>query len=214
MSSTSLRDQLGVPADPEFEIELPPGWSRQPVEKAVFERLAEGLKQRLMKAHKPQVYAELKMMLDQSFDHMRRNGAFAFFTATEQDPATLAIPASIIASTRKAAPGGNLDDLAKDVIRNQGATPLLGDKRFLRFEQEQTVRIGTDTVINHSIIYITPIPGSKRRRALQLVAGFGRTPDTPTDHPSMEAQRLLFDACVSTLRWRTPGGRVIGGTRP
>ena len=202
MNTASLREEMGARPDPDFDMELPPGWSRQPVTTEVLETLTAGIKKRLMEAHKPDIYAQLKVMLQESFEIMRRDGAFAFFSATSQEPGTLWIPASIVASVRKAEAGQTLDDLARDLIRNQGATPLLGDRRTLRFETERTVRMGTETIINHSLIYLTPIPGAGRRRALQLVAGFGRTPGTPADAPAIQAQRFLMDSCVSTVRWR------------
>jgi hypothetical protein len=200
----NLREQLGVKPDPDFDMDLPPGWSRSPVSRVVLETMSASMKKRFMEAHKPQLYAEVKAVLEESFEAMRRNGAFAFFSATEPDTGTLWIPASIVASTRRAAPGESLDDLARTLIRSHGATPLLGDKAVLRFEQEKTVRMGTETIVNHSVIYLTPVPGAKRRRALQLVAGFGRTPETSADDSRVTAQKFLFDACVSTLRWRAP----------
>lgn len=204
MSGRSLRDQLGGTPDPEFDLELPVGWTRRGVGKDAQDVVLTSLKQRLMREHKPQVFADMRPLVEQSFDTMRRNGAFAFFSPTEPEPGTLWLPASIIASIRRAEGGGTLDDFARTLIRDHGATPLLGDKRTLRFEKEKTVRLGTDTVINHSLIYLTPMPGARRRRALELVAGFARTPDVPSDAPYMERMRFLFDTCVSTLRWRQP----------
>lgn len=203
MTSSDLREALGVTPDPEFEMELPPGWSRRSVDDTALDSMQSGLKKRLMEAHQPQLYAELKTVLAQSFEQMRRNGAFAFFSGTEPDPGTLWVPASIVASIRRAEPGGTLDDLARTLIRSHGATPLRGDRGTLRFEREKTVRVAETSIVNQSVIYLIPVPGSKRRRALQLVASFGRTPDVSADHPSVRAMTLLFDSCVSTLRWHS-----------
>lgn len=202
MSTSSLREAVGIEPDPDFDLELPPGWTRQEVGNDALDAMLTGLKRRFMEQHRPDLYAQMKSMVQNSFDEMSRNGVFAFFSATEPDEKTLAIPASMHASIRRSEVGGSLDDLARSLIQSQGATPLLGDQRVLRFEQEKTVRLGTETIISQSIIYLTPIPGAKRRRALQLVAGFGRTVGTPPDDPYVESLRTLFDACVSTLRWR------------
>jgi hypothetical protein len=173
----SLRDSLGVVPDPDFEMDLPPGWSRRAVDDETFDMMVSGLKKRLMQQHKPDVFTEVRRMLKKSFDDMRQAGGFAFFVATEQDPATLWMPASIVASIRRAEPGASLDDLARNLIVNRGATPLMDDVRTLRYEQEKNIQLGGESVLSRSVTYLIPIPGSKRRRALQLDAGFG-TPIT------------------------------------
>lgn len=106
-------------------------------------------------------------------------------------------------------PGQTLDDLVRGLIQQNDATPLLGDKRTLRFETERSVRVGTDTIISHSVVYMTPVPGSARKRALVLVAGFGRPVDMSSDADVIQATRFLLDACVSTLTWRVPAPAVV-----
>ncbi len=200
----TLRDDLGVQPDPEFDMELPKGWARHGVGDDTMQAMLAKVKQRCMQNHQPQLFAEMKTQLEQAFADMRRSGVFAYFCPTDPDPSTLVLPASINASMRRSEPGQSLDDLARTLIREYGATPLLGDPRTMRFETEKTTRLGTETIVNHSAVYLTPVPGSMRRRALSLVAGFARTPDTPSDAQPIEAMRSLFDACVSTLRWRAP----------
>ncbi len=189
---------------PDFEMTLPPGWTRKPVDDETLDGMLTTLRERLMKQHQPQAYAELRGLVKQSFASMKQEGAFAFFSATEQDDSTLWIPASIIASEKRAEAGRSLDDLARMLITEYGATPLREDKRTMRFERERTVRLGNETVISQSIVYLTPIPGTGRRRALQLVAGFGRSPGDAADDPYLLEMKRLFDTCVSTLRWRAP----------
>lgn len=201
---TDLREAIGLQADPEFDLELPAGWTRQEVAGDALESMLAAMRRRFMEQHRPDLYAEMKTMVKKSFEDMERNGVFAFFSPTKEGEGTLAIPASIHASIRRAEPGETLDDLARSLIQGRGATPLRGDSRTLRFEQEKHVKLGTETIVAQSVIYLTPIPGAKRRRALQLVAGFGRTVETPADHPNLQAMKLLFDACVSTLSWRPP----------
>ncbi|MBG6098978.1 protein TPRXL [Nocardioides sp. WG-D5] len=198
----NLREALGVPVVPEFELELPDGWARHGVDDASLEAMLAAAKQRCMEAHAVHLYAEVKGQLEAAFASMRKGGVFAFFAPTTPGDGTLAIPSSINASIRSGEPGQTLDNLVRTLIRDHGATPLLGDHRTLRVEKEKTTRVGTEIVINHSVVYLTPIPGAKRRRALSLVAGFARTPDIDADSESINSVRLLFDACVSTLQWR------------
>lgn len=199
---SGLRESLGVVPDPDFEMDLPPGWSRRAVDEETFNVMVSGLKQRLMQQHKPDVFTEARRMLKKSFDDMRQAGAFAFFVATEQSSATLWMPASMIASVRRAEPGSSLDDMARDLIVRRGATPLMDDVRTLRYQQETTIRLGAESVLSRSVTYLIPIPGTKRRRALQIVAGFGTPLNMPANDPYVLATTFLFDSCVSTLRWR------------
>lgn len=198
----SLKEALGVAPDPDFEMSLPPGWSRSAVDEQTFEAMVSGLKRRLMQEHKPELYTELRRMLKKSFDEMRQNGAFAFFVATEQQRTTLWLPASMIASIRRPDPGSSLDELARSLIVGRGATPLMGDVRTLRYEQEKTIQVGGDSVVSRTVTYLIPIPGTKRRRALQIAAGFATPLEMAADDPYVLGTKFLFDSCVSSLRWR------------
>lgn len=202
----TLREELGATPDPEFQLELPKGWGRHGIDDASLQAMLAKVKRRCMDNHQPQLYIEMKTHLEQAFADMRRAEVVAFFCPTDPGPETVAIPSSINASIRKAESGQTLDDIARGLIRDHDAKPLFGDPRTLRFESEKSIRIGTATVINHSAVYLTPIPGTMRRRALALVAAFARTPDVSADSVSMNATRSLFDACVSTLRWTHPEG--------
>jgi hypothetical protein len=200
----TLREELGVRTDPEFDLALPKGWARHGLDDATLTTLITQVKHRCMESHRLQLFAELKAQLETSFADMRRAGVIAYFSPTDPGPDTLAIPASINALIRHAEAGATLDDEVRSLIRDHDAQPLLGDKTTLRFETERTTRLGMETIVSHSVVYMTPVPGSHRRRALVLVAGFGRPIDVPTDSDSMNAMRLLFDAVASSLTWRAP----------
>ncbi|SEE90352.1 hypothetical protein [Ruania alba] len=204
MTATTLRDEMGVRDDPEFEMTLPPGWARRTPDAATMEDMLARMKSRLMEAHRPDVYGQLRAQVQQSFADMRKNGVFAMFVPEGSEEETLYLPVSMNASIRRADVGETLDQVVATLVRSHGATPLLADKRTIRCERQQPVQIGSDTIISHSVLYLTPIPGAKRRRALQLVAGFGRPVDTPDDTPAFNAMRSLFDACVASVRWRAP----------
>lgn len=94
-----------------------------------------------------------------------------------------------------------MDAYVRNLIANDGGVPLVGDKRVTRVERERVVDIEGSSMTRTGIEYLTPVPGSKRRRALQLVASFARPSSTPGDDPDIVAYNVAFDVCVSTLRW-------------
>ncbi|NYF98791.1 protein TPRXL [Janibacter cremeus] len=201
---STLREQLGGTPDPDFEIKLPTGWERRSPDDADRERFEAGLKQRFMRMQRPDLFAQVREMLRESYDGMRREGAIAFYTATGESQDTAWVPGSLVVSLRRPPTGETLDGLVKHAIREYGAAPLFGDTRFVRFEQQKKVTVEGGTIAQTTIVYLTPIPGSKRRRALQFTASFGRPVEAPTDDERGRAYTSLFDLMVSTLRWHPP----------
>lgn len=199
--SSDLRSALGVQPDPDFDLDLPPGWSRREVDDETFNLMVADLRRRTMEVHRPEIYAEARRLLKKSFDDMRRGGAFAFFCATEESDSTMWLPASIVASVRRPEPRQSLDDIARTLILSHGAKPLMGDMRTLRFEKESRVQMGAEPVVSHSVTYLIPMPGTKRRRALQLVGAFSVAAGTPSGDDKVLATKFLFDSCVASLRW-------------
>lgn len=202
---SDLREELGFHADPDFDLELPAGWSRGRPDQETLDQMLNVIKRRMMDAHRPDMYSQIRTLLSKAFDEMRRNGVFAYFAASSSAEDALYIPASMTASIRHADHGESLDALVSGLVRNHGATALRGDKRTVRVEREKTVRIEKTTIVNHYVSYLTPIPGANRRRALQLVASFGRDLELSSNSPGVSATRELFDACVATLSWRHAG---------
>lgn len=198
----TLREELGVRPDPDFDLVLPAGWARHGLDDATYAAMVAQVKRRCLEAHRPELFVEMTALLKEQFTQMRRAGVIAFFSPTDPGPDTLAIPSSINATIRHSQHGETLDDEVRMLIREHGAQPLMGDKTTVRFETEKVSRLGTETIVSHSAVYLTPVPGSRRRRALVLVAGFGRPVDVRPDSDSMNAMRFLFDTCVSTLRWQ------------
>lgn len=184
----------------DFSLELPRGWARFDIDGG-HDALLAGMKKRFIEGHRPDLFVEAKATFDKAFDGMRKNGVFAFFAPAVGDTDSVVLPASINASLRTSEAGESLDKLARDAIHRYGAKPLFGDARTLRFERERTIELGGESVVNHSLIYLTPVPGTQRRKALQLVAGFARTLDVSADSAPMVATRALMDSCVATLTW-------------
>lgn len=201
----SLREQLGGAPDPEFELTLPTGWVRREPSDAQRDEIVSTARTRLMQAHRPDLLARLQPLIDDAFQKMADESVIAFFTPGSGDDTALAIPGSLVASVRRS-PGAdaNLDPMIRSLVRDAGATPLLGDKRFLRLEREKTVTMDDGQLRQTTVVYLTPVPGSDHRRALQLTATVLRPVDVPADDEPFVLMKALFDLCASTLTWKAP----------
>src|SRR5699024_3307075 len=197
----TLREELHLPEAPRFEIELPPGWSRREVSSDTLTEISAAAKRNMMKAHQPQMYGAVERLLHEAFDGMKRAGAFEFFAPIEASAEAPSMVASLLARIRRTQDGQSLDRLVSDLIRVKGAAPLLGDKRTIRYEDIENVRVETETFVNHSVTYLTPVPGSKRRRALELVASLVRPVAVGPESEHFIAQKYVMDLCVASLRW-------------
>src|SRR5690625_7710933 len=103
-------------------------------------------------------------MLEKQHEEMRRGRAIAYYAPASGED-TLWMPCSVIASIRHSTDGGSLDETMARTIQHYGATPLLGDKRFIRFERDGLPRVQDGTIATISVGYGTPVPGSRGRRA-------------------------------------------------
>lgn len=201
----SLREQLGGAPDPDFELSLPTGWVRREPGEADREELVSTLRTRLMQGHRPDLLARMQPLIDDAFQKMADESVIAFFTPGSGDDTALAIPGSLVASLRRTPAGdANLDPMIRSLVREAGATPLLGDKRFLRLERERTVTMEDGQLRQTTVVYLTPVPGSDHRRALQLTATVLHPVDAPDDDEPFVLMKTLFDLCVSTLTWKQP----------
>lgn len=200
----TLRELLGGPRDPEFELQLLPGWARHVPDEADEARIEAALRQRFLQAHRPDLLVEARTLLRESHETMRDEGVVAYYAPTDPGDDTLWLPGSLLVTVRTPPAGGTLDDVVRAAIRELGAKPLFGDKRFMRFERERTIDLDEGSIVSSTIEYLTPIPGSRRRRALQLTAAFGRPSGVSADDERIRAFVLAFDACVASLRWVPP----------
>ncbi|WP_072315039.1 hypothetical protein [Agrococcus sp. Marseille-P2731] len=199
-SAIPLREELGAPADPEFELELPEGWVRHDATAETEQRMLQAARRRLMEAHRPDLYAQLRAQVEESFAAMRRMEAIAHFGPEPGAPDWAFLPASLIATVRTPQPGVTLQQEMAQRIR-EGATALHGDRRFIRDERELDITVGTDAAKQRTVVYVTPMPGSRQARALQLTLVITRGAEFPGDDPALVTMLRLFDACVATLRW-------------
>ncbi|MGO4681881.1 hypothetical protein [Microbacterium sp. 2MCAF23] len=201
----SLREQLGGAPDPDFTLILPPGWERRGVDDATERSMLGAMRQRLMTAQRPELYAQMNRLLREAFVQMRKVSVVAMFVPADDAEHALFLPASLTASIQRSDSGENLDDFVRTAIREHGATALLEDQRFLRMERDEVQTVEGERVGVTTVVYITPMPGSQRRRALRLTLVLMRPDDVPLDDPPLVAMRALFDLCVSTLAWLPAG---------
>lgn len=208
--STDLRSELGATPDPDYELELPRGWVRSRPDDEALQHMLSVLRDRTQRAHLPDAYVQIKKLLEDSFAQMRQHAVTDVFMPGTDGDGTLYLPASMTGSVVHATPERTLEQLVHSMVRDLGARPLRGDTRIVRMAQERRMRISDATLMNHTITYLAPIPGTKRRRALRLVASFGHLPELPDYDAQVGVLQELFDSCAGTLRW-TPAGRGAPG---
>ncbi len=202
----SLRDLLGARPDPEFELSLPKGWERHepsPESQALIEqRLRRSLMQ-VGSVDALQASGVLRNMLRQSMDEMRKQNVVAYFAPSGTDVSTpFPVPASIIATIRSAPSSAEMDGYIKRMILEERAEPLGKNRALLRIERESIRGEGDAQMVLSSTLYVTPVPGTRRRRALELLAGYGRPADIPRDDEQIQFVHAFFDLMVASLRWK------------
>lgn len=204
----SLREMLGSAPDPEFELTLPRGWERSAPTADAQVDLERRLSRKLMSVGSVDAMhadARLRGVLRQAMNDMRERKVVAWFApSAETDGPPFPVPASIVATIRSAPTTQLMDGYVKGLITKDGARPLADNRALLRLERENVREEGGARVVLSSTLYVTPVPGSRRRRALELLAGYGRPADVPRDDEEVEFLHTFFDLMVSTLRWREP----------
>lgn len=208
--SMDLRTELGAKADPDYELELPRGWVRSHPDEHALKHMLTVLRDRTQRAHLPEAYVQVKKLLEDSFAQMRQHAVTDVFMPGTEGAGTLYLPASMTGSVVHATPEQTLEQLVHGMVRDLGARPLRGDTRIVRMAQERRMRIFDATLMNHTITYLTPIPGTKRRRALRLVASFGHLPELPDYDSQVRVLQELFDSCAASLRWKPAGQGAPG----
>ena len=201
-----LRVLLGAPSDPEFELSLPTGWERHDASPESQALIVQRMRRQLMRAggvDAMRAFSTLRGMLGQSMDDMRREGVVGFFAQSAVDASSpFPVPASIVAKVRSAPSAEEMDGYVKRLIVDEGAVPLGGNRALLRVEREHVRGEGDAKLVLSSTLYVTPVPGTRRRRALELLAGYGRPTDIPRDDEQIQFVHAVFDLTVASLRWK------------
>ena len=201
----NLRDELLGTARPvpEYSLVLPSGWAEYDATAESERELVRLASTRLRQQHRPDLDAQLRALTGRAFAGLRSANAHRIYLQTEAWADELVLPLSITAAVRTAPGGGTLDSVVAELIRD-GATSLRGDKRFVRWERDTTVAVGSTTVGQRTAAYLTPFP-HRRTKALQFTAVAVHPVDDPTEawRPVVERMLELTDAVVSTFAWRT-----------
>jgi hypothetical protein len=200
----NLRDELlGTTRPvPEYSLVLPSGWAEYDATAESERELVRLASTRLRQQHRPDLDAQLRALTGRAFAGLRSANTHRIYLQTEAWADELVLPLSITAAVRTAPGGGTLDGIVAELIRD-GATSLHGDKRFVRWERDTTVAVGTTTVGQRTVAYLTPFP-DRRTKALQFTAVAVHPVDDPTEawRPVVERMLELTDAVVSTFAWR------------
>lgn len=198
---SSLKAELRGETLPEFVMTLPHGWVRRAPTDDVREEMLTAAKRRLMQAHRPDLYGQTVGMVTKLFSEMQRMETVAFFGPAQDAPESAFLPATLTASVRRGPNGESLDEMVAQLIRREGATALGADKRFLRWDQETSETMDGTRVATTTVIYVTPIPETGRKRALQFTLVITHDPDAAGDEEFVQGLKGLFDAHISTFTW-------------
>ncbi|WP_277050616.1 hypothetical protein [Ruania albidiflava] len=177
-----------------------------------MKKMGRQVRDRLAAVGRTDLAPEAHGLVLSSFKELRKQDVIAVFSATEDRDDTIWMPGSMLATIRRAGADHNLDELVVHLIREYGAAPLFGDKRFVRYRRERERELPDGMARITTIEYMTPIPTSNRRRALCLTASYGAPTTVPADDERLEAYELAFDAMVSTLRWIPPEAAASSGS--
>lgn len=198
---SSLKAELRGETVPEFTLSLPEGWVRKDPSDQVRDEMLAAAKKRLMQAHRPDLYGQTTSMVRKVFTEMQRMETVAFFTPGEGAPPEAFLPATLTASVRRGPDGRSLDGAIAGLIRNEGATALGEDKRLLRWESRTVESLDGTRVATTTVLYLTPIPDTGRKRALQFTLVITHNPDESGDEDFVGALTALFDGYLSTFAW-------------
>lgn len=198
---SSLAAELRGETFPEFTLTLPVGWVRHAPTDAVRDQMLAEAKSRLMQVHRPDLYVQTTALVKKLFAEMRRVETVAFFAPGTDAPNSAYLPATLTASIRRGKDGQSLDAAISQLIRKEGATALADDKRFLRWERDSVESLEGTSVATTTVIYVTPIPDTGRKRALQFTLVVTHDPGQAEDAEFVAGLKDLFDAHLSTFAW-------------
>lgn len=201
----SLRSVLGGgDALPAFAVVLPPHWIGQQVSAKTRDAMLTAARQRLMAAHRPDLYAQLSSNLQRAFADLDRVGTQFVFGPAPDAPDAAYLPASLMATVRSAPAGGTFADVLTHLVQRRGATALHGDARIVTFRETRSIDEGGQRVAVTSVHYLTPIPGTSLAKALQFTAALTHPVDVDADDDAVQELASMFDASISTFHWVAP----------
>ncbi|MEJ3404459.1 hypothetical protein WDJ51_06920 [Rathayibacter sp. YIM 133350] len=196
----SLKDELLGRAVPGFGIVLPAGWEEFRPDAQAEAALVARAGARLKPAHRPDLYGQLRAQLHRAMEDLRRRDGIALYLQTDA-PEGLVMPMSITATRVRAQPGMSLDSQVVSLIRDHGAHPLGGDSSMLRWEKDDVQTIGADRAATHTLAYLTPVPGSARREAVQFTTVIAHPIDISPEDDVVRSLTAVSDTIISTFQW-------------
>jgi hypothetical protein len=198
----SLKDELlGAPrAAPPYQLLLPPDWAAFEPDEQTQSLLLGEAKARFREAHRPDLAAQMMRMATQAFSQMRRNDTIAFYMHRPGQSDDV-LPISITVSHRVAPDGQNFDRTVSELIRSQGAQPFDAAKVMIRWAKETVHEVDGERIATHTIAYLTPIPGSMRREALQFAAVVSHPVGMDAESGILRSYILACDAIMATFAW-------------
>jgi hypothetical protein len=187
---------------PDYRLLLPEGWERLPADRAGVEELIRRTSAVFRAQHRPELDAQMRTMLEMAYRKMVQAKAFALYlqTAAVETP----LPMSIVASVVEGQLGGTLDRQVAQLFRDKGAEFLTDDRSILRWEADVAPREEVEGTAAHVIDYLIPVPGTQRRRALQLTTTIPVPTGVDIDvRPVVEGLVHLSDLLISTFTWES-----------
>jgi hypothetical protein len=164
--------------------------------------LLDQARARLREAGRPETYALLSEHVKRALAAARAQEAFMMIMAGDEAPAWSTAPISILGTLVKGTPGVSLDAMVADAVERRGARALHNSRQFLRWVDQRSVEVSGETAGAYTVVYLTPIPGSRRTQALQLTATLVHPADVdPTSDEWMSSWLDVLDAHIATLAW-------------
>lgn len=196
----SLREELFglAPGVPRFRMLLPAEWASFPVTPELGGELEKRAREVFARAGRPDLDGVFSAQLSSAMRGLEESGANYVFLPSERTPGKDPLALSMIA-TFVNSPDGSLDGWIKTRVRSHGAEMLDPGGRIIRWH-ERRPGLDDETHRAHSI-YVTPVPGTNRRRALMLTGSTVIGADSPDDDEYAVAVRMIFDAMASTVTW-------------
>lgn len=186
---------------PPYRMLIPAGWQAYDLGEDDERTLVAQASTRLQSAGRADLARHLAQQVRDTLANLRRQNAFCYALAGESAPTWVLGAASLVGMRRDATPELPLDAIVEDAIVNHAAQPLGGDERFVRWTERREVTLDGEKVATTMLNYMTPVPGSRRTRAVQWVVNVAHAVDLPEDDPSLLAWNLLFDTHVASFTW-------------
>ncbi|REJ06914.1 hypothetical protein DY023_04910 [Microbacterium bovistercoris] len=181
---------------------LPPGWEIFDTTEGTERTLLSRARQRLVEAGQLGSYPALAERVKASLAAARGQKAELMIMPTDNGPAWAMVPISILVTVREGTPAATLDQIVTDVIERRGGRALDSSKHFIRWVDRRRVPIGDEEVGAYTVVYLTPIVGSQRKKGLQFSATLVHDPAVdPEQDDDISPWLAALDAHMATFAW-------------